>query len=161
MSRNKGTTGQAHSLAMRRDEPGQSVNIQDGMRDNQYFSAKFCFRTPFLTLERAFPVFERPFLFSNVLSCARMSFWEIDFVLGRPGTDEFVPGFLLLPLSRDTGRRQFICPDLSCRTSLPVETLIETGSIYRIVASRSTSRLVTCLGLFRLLMKGIFGPYVL
>ena len=33
--------------------------------------------------------------------------------------------------------------------------------IYRIVASRSTSRLVTCLGLFRLLMKGIFGPYVL
>ena len=31
---------------------------------------------------------------------------------------------------------------------------------YRIVASRSTSRLVTCLGLFRLLMKGIFGPYV-
>ena len=33
--------------------------------------------------------------------------------------------------------------------------------VYRIVASRSTSRLVTCLGLFRLLMKGIFGPYVL
>ena len=32
---------------------------------------------------------------------------------------------------------------------------------YRIVASRSTSQLVTCLGLFRLLMKGIFGPYVL
>ena len=32
---------------------------------------------------------------------------------------------------------------------------------YRIVASRSTSRLVTCLGIFRLLMKGIFGPYVL
>ena len=32
---------------------------------------------------------------------------------------------------------------------------------YRIVASRSTSWLVTCLGLFRLLMKGIFGPYVL
>ena len=31
--------------------------------------------------------------------------------------------------------------------------------MYRIVASRSTSRLVTCLGLFRLLMKGIFGPY--
>ena len=32
---------------------------------------------------------------------------------------------------------------------------------YRIVASRSTSRLVTCLGLFRFLMKGIFSPYVL
>ena len=48
-------------------------------------------------------------------------------------------------------------------------TLDETDSFfkmktlhnYRIVASRSTSRLVTCLGLFRLLMKGIFGPYVL
>ena len=36
-----------------------------------------------------------------------------------------------------------------------------TFIMYRIVASRSTSRLVTCLGLFRLLMKGIFGPYVL
>ena len=34
-------------------------------------------------------------------------------------------------------------------------------TVYRIVASRSTSWLVTCLGLFRLLMKGIFGPYVL
>ena len=36
-----------------------------------------------------------------------------------------------------------------------------TFIMYRIVASRSTSRLVTCLGLFRLLMKEIFGPYVL
>ena len=33
--------------------------------------------------------------------------------------------------------------------------------IYRIVTSRSTSRLVTYLGLFRLLMRGIFGPYIL
>ena len=39
--------------------------------------------------------------------------------------------------------------------------VIHYGFSYRIVASRSTSRLVTCLGLFRLLMKGIFGPYVL
>ena len=42
----------------------------------------------------------------------------------------------------------------------PIETLKEFAR-YRIVTSRSTSRLVTCLGLFRLLMKGIFGPYVL
>ena len=28
---------------------------------------------------------------------------ESDFVPGRPGTEEFVPGFLLLPLSRDKG----------------------------------------------------------
>ena len=27
----------------------------------------------------------------------------IDFVPGRPGTEEFVPGHLLLPLSRDKG----------------------------------------------------------
>ena len=33
--------------------------------------------------------------------------------------------------------------------------------VYRIVASRSTSRLVTCLSLLRFIMKGIFGPYVL
>ena len=32
---------------------------------------------------------------------------------------------------------------------------------YCIVTSRSTSRLVTCLGLFRLLMKGKFDAYVL
>ena len=40
-------------------------------------------------------------------------------------------------------------------------TLYILQNIYRIVGSRSTSRLVTCLCLFRLLMKGIFGPYVL
>ena len=28
---------------------------------------------------------------------------ESDFVPGRPGTEEFVPGHLLLPLSRDKG----------------------------------------------------------
>ena len=38
---------------------------------------------------------------------------------------------------------------------------LRNQTVYRLVASRSTSRLVTCLGLFRLLMKGIFGPYVL
>ena len=29
----------------------------------------------------------------------------IDSVPGRPGTEDFVPGFLLLPLSRDKGHR--------------------------------------------------------
>ena len=29
--------------------------------------------------------------------------WESDFVPGRPGTEKFVPGFLLLPLSWDKG----------------------------------------------------------
>ena len=32
-----------------------------------------------------------------------MSIQESDFVPGRPGTEEFVPGQLLLPLSRDKG----------------------------------------------------------
>ena len=32
-----------------------------------------------------------------------MFFWESDFVPGRPGTEVFVPGHLLLPLSRDKG----------------------------------------------------------
>ena len=36
-------------------------------------------------------------------------FWQSDsgFVLGRPGTEEFVPVFLLLLLSRDSGTRNF------------------------------------------------------
>ena len=35
----------------------------------------------------------------------------IDFVPGRPGTEEFVPGQLLLPLSRDKGTAgQVKCP---------------------------------------------------
>ena len=74
----------------------------------------FCFRTsfpvlehPFSVLERLFPVleclfpvFERPFP-------VFLSFWEGYFVPGRDGTEEFVPGNLLLPLSRDTGTRIF------------------------------------------------------
>ena len=47
----------------------------------------------------------------------------------------------------------------ACMSPSPGDTL--ATSIYRIVASRSMSWLVTCLGLFRLLMKVIFGPYVL
>ena len=50
--------------------------------------------TRFPVLERHFPVF--------------WFFWESGFVPGRPGTEEFVPGFLLLPLSRDKGTP--VCP---------------------------------------------------
>ena len=32
-----------------------------------------------------------------------MFFWESDFIPGNPGTEEFVPGHLLLPLSRYKG----------------------------------------------------------
>ena len=43
------------------------------------------------------------FLFWNVLFLFFVLFWESDFVPGRPGTEEFVPRFLLLPLSRNKG----------------------------------------------------------
>ena len=43
------------------------------------------------------------FLFWNVLFLFFVFFWESDFVPGHPGTEEFVPGFLLLPLFRDKG----------------------------------------------------------
>ena len=48
---------------------------------------------PFPVLERLFPVLERPFP-------VFLFFWEAYFVPGRDGTEEFVPGHLLLPLSR-------------------------------------------------------------
>ena len=52
--------------------------------------------------------------------------------------------------------------DIACRTRVFLRLVNNCVlSIYRIVASRSMSQLVTCLGLYRLLMKGIFGPYVL
>ena len=55
------------------------------------------------------------FLFQNILSCFRASFFVLEtsfsrflvsfgkviFVLRGPGTEEFVPEFFLLPLSRD------------------------------------------------------------
>ena len=85
-------------------------------------------------------------------------FWKIlvHFVPGRPGTEEFVPGYLLLPLSRDkgtagqaklfcpgtkgqrdrgiflsrdkgtTGRPAPVCPGTSRGTSRPLETLTWT-----------------------------------
>ena len=50
----------------------------------------------FPVLEGIFPVLERPF-------SVFWFFWEGYFVPGRDGTEEFVPGHLLLPLSRDKG----------------------------------------------------------
>ena len=86
--------------------------------------------------------------------------FKIHFVPGRPGTEEFVPGHLLLPLSRDkgtagqakifcpgtkghrdreiflsrdkgtTGRPVPVCPGMSRGTSRPVETLIDDVNYY-------------------------------
>ena len=50
----------------------------------------------FPVLERLFPVLEHPFPVS-------LFFWEGYFVQGRDGTEVFVLGHLLLPLSRDKG----------------------------------------------------------
>ena len=61
---------------------------------------------------------------------------ESDFVPGRPGTEEFVPGHLLMPLSRDKGTPgQGKCPcpgtkgqrDVPSRfvPGRPVETLVQ------------------------------------
>ncbi len=84
-----------------------------------------CFRASFPVLERPFPVLEHPFLFFGGF------LGESDFVLGRPGTEEFVPGFLLLPLSRDKGtpgQENFFLPgQRDNRTSRPVETLVRTA----------------------------------
>ena len=65
---------------------------------------------PFPVLERLFPVLELIFpvleLLFPVLECpfpVFLFFWEAYFVPGRDGTEEFVPGHLLLPLSWDKG----------------------------------------------------------
>ena len=79
----------------------------------------------FSALERPFPVLEFPFF------CFRTSSsWVLggDFVPGRPGTEEFVPGHLLLPLSRDKGtpgQEFFFVPGQRDNgTSRPLETLV-------------------------------------
>ena len=58
--------------------------------DNHYFFPMIsCFRTSCSCFRTSFFCF--------------CSFWENDFVPGHPGTEEFVPGFLLLLLSRNKG----------------------------------------------------------
>ena len=55
---------------------------------------------------------------------------ESDFVQGRPGTEEFVLGFLLLPLSWDKGTAEqeiiFVPGQRDYGTSHPLETLLQT-----------------------------------
>ena len=65
----------------------------------------------------------------------------IDSVPGRPGTEDFVPGFLLLSLSRDKGTSGqgniFVPGQRDNRTSRPLETLITMWS-YKEERSRGT-----------------------
>ena len=68
------------------------------------------------------------FLFWNVLYLFFVSFRESDFVPGRPETEVFVSGHLLLPLYRDKGtpgQEFFFVPGQRDNgTSRPVETLV-------------------------------------
>ena len=58
---------------------------------------------PFFVLERPYSVLECPFAVLEHPCFVFCSFCESDFVLGCPGTEEFVSGFLLLPLFQDRG----------------------------------------------------------
>ena len=102
---------------------------------------------PFSVLERPFPVLECPF--PVFLS---FCFWESDFVPGRPRTEDFVPRFLLLLLSRHkgtagqgfflsqdkgtSGQGTFFvldkgttgCSIPDCPGTLPLETLVSSES---------------------------------
>ena len=107
--RGRGTTGQAQNLAMGRDGilTACLVPSRDVLRDRNERNSvkKWDFFLSFLhrsVLEHTFSVLECPFL---VLERLFPSFWGVilSFVQGRPRTEEFVPGHLLLPLSWDKG----------------------------------------------------------
>ena len=87
---------------------------QNPGRDNCYFFPMTFF------LQYLFLFLNIIFLFHNILSCIRMFFSCFRtsfscfcflgvsfFVPGRPGTKEFVPGFLLLPLFQDKETRKY------------------------------------------------------
>ena len=127
LSRDKGTMGQAQNLATGRNRPGQPIKIWDGTqdgtitifqsnsgreqgRDNRYFFPMIffsSFKTSFFCFRTSFSCFRMPF------SCF---FGESDLVPGRPGSEKFVPGCLLLPFTGTKGRPVPYCHG----TSLPV-----------------------------------------
>ena len=116
------TTGQAQNLAKGRDGPGRAgtAKIRDGTRDKtgqnrkgRSKTGKWCSKTENVVLKQEKDVLNQE---NDVRKQEIWSFfWKfwIHFVLGRPGTEEFVPGFLLLPLSRDkgtAGQAKLFCP---------------------------------------------------
>ena len=119
LSRDKGTAGQAQNLATGRDGPGEpkfgtgragTAKIRAGTRDKTRQSrrgrskiGKQCSKTEKVVLKQENDVLKQE---NDVQKQEIWSFFEIfkiHFVPGRPGTEEFVPGHLLLPLSRDKG----------------------------------------------------------
>ena len=76
---------------------------------------------PFLVLERLFPILERLFPVLERHFPVFLFFWEGYFVPGRDGTEEFVPGHLLLPLSRDKGTpgQEYFCPGTKGQRDVP------------------------------------------
>ena len=85
------------------------------------------------------------------------NFYNISMELTIWSLQLYLPGILNTLF---LGKPRIQINTFTCTTCF-IWSRVNLHAIYRIVASRSTSRLVTCLGLFRLLMKGIFGPYVL
>ena len=87
--------------------PGQTLLSRDvpGQNEIKVFKNK-----------TRFSVLEVLFLFFGY-------FWKSDFVPGRPGTEEFVPGHLFLPLSCDKGTpgQDFFLSRDKGRTGRPVQ----------------------------------------
>ena len=102
------------------NETGQAQNLAMGQAGTGRGTGQSLFIPTFPVLQCTFPVLER-----SVFGF----FWESDFVSGRPGTEEFAGGFLLLPLSRDKGtagqRNIFVPGKRDNGTSRPLETLMK------------------------------------
>ena len=92
LSRDKGRSKCPGTNSSVPGRPGTKWILRNSEKKNRYPVLEH----PFPVLERLFPVLECPFP-------VFLFFWEAYFVPGRDGTEEFVPGHLLLPLSRDKG----------------------------------------------------------
>ena len=104
-----------------RDGPGQP-NSGTGHGTKRDRAEKGCSKTEKDVLKQENDVLKQEY---DVLKQEMWSFLKnslINFVPGRPGTEGFVPGHLLLPLSRDKGTpRQefFFCPGTKGQQDVP------------------------------------------
>merc|ERR1712051_665318 len=121
-----GTKGQRGKLKiLPRDGTGRAgtVKIRDGTRDKTGQGRKECSKTgkgcskigkDVLKQENDVPKQDICSFFLNFLK-----FILSRDVPGRPGTEEFVPGHLLLPLSRDKGTAELFCPGTKGQRDVP------------------------------------------
>ena len=111
--------------------PGRN---RDGTGQSLIFPTIFCFRTSFSCLSTSFSCFFVP-----------LGKW---FVPGRPRTEGFVPGHLLLPLSRDkrdTGTRKCVCPGTKGQQDVPSRGNTSMQSVVMIVYCFSLVFCATCI----------------